>query len=162
MISNPLYFLHIPKTAGTSVIEWLKSSTGGHACPVGLWSLLLQKELKDIQGYELYCGHFYRYLNEYLNRPLDTITFLREPADRAYSHYRHVLRDTHHYFHERVAKHASFKEFMLDPVTQPLVKNFQVRSLSSKFKPWEIWDKKMKLPCLAIISSNISRRMTMD
>jgi hypothetical protein len=61
-------------------------------------------------------------------------------VDRAFSHFRHVLRAPNHYFHERVKQHGSFKEFMLDPVTQPLIKNIQVHNLSSRFKPWEIWN----------------------
>ncbi len=140
MTNNSLYFLHIPKAAGTSVISWLKRVSGMRTCPEGLWSFLLQKDISEIREYELYCGHFYGYLDEYLNKRLDTVTFLRNPVDRAYSHFRHILRDTHHYFYERVRQHASFKEFMLDPVTQPLVKNFQVRALSSRFEPWVIWN----------------------
>lgn len=137
---HPLYFQHIPKTAGTSVISWLRTVSNMRQCPEGLWSLLLQKDLSEIREYDLYCGHFYGYLEEYLDKRLDTITFLRNPVDRAFSHFRHILRDPHHYFHERVCRHSSFKEFMLDPVTQPLVKNFQVRALSSRFKPWVIWN----------------------
>jgi hypothetical protein len=70
------------------------------------------------------------------------LTFLRNPVDRAFSHFRHVLRAPNHYYHERVQQHGSFKEFMLDPVTQPLVKNLQVRALSSRIKPWEVWNEK--------------------
>jgi hypothetical protein len=139
MSNNSLYFLHIPKTAGTSVISWLRTVSGMRTCPEGLWSLLLQKDLSEIREYDLYCGHFYGYLDEYLNKRLDTMTFLRNPVDRALSHFRHILRDSQHYFHERVSGHGSFKQFMLDPVTQPLVKNFQVRALSSRFEPWEMW-----------------------
>lgn len=138
--NHSLYFQHIPKTAGTSVISWLRTASGLSACPEGLWSLLLQKDISEVQKYDLYCGHFYGYLDEYLNKRLDTVTFLRNPVDRAFSHFRHILRDTHHYFHEKVRQHGSFKQFMLDPVTQPLVKNFQVRALSSRFEPWVIWN----------------------
>jgi len=70
------------------------------------------------------------------------LTFLRNPLDRAFSHFRHVLRAPNHYFHERVKQQGSFKEFMLDPVTQTLIKDYQVRVLSSRVKPWEIWNNK--------------------
>jgi len=140
MSNNSLYFLHIPKTAGVSVSSWLRIISGLNTCPAGLWTCLLERDLSEIRKYDLYCGHFGIYLGEYLSKPLDMLTFLRNPVDRAFSHFRHVLRAPNHYFHERVKQHGSFKEFMLDPVTQPLTKNYQVHALSSMIKPWQIWN----------------------
>lgn len=129
------YFLHIPKTAGTSLIAWLRQRGGLAACPHELWSLLLREERRALDRYDLFCGHFYCYLEAYLARSLRTFTFLRDPLDRAYSHYRHVARDPHHYFHERAKEQSSFLAFMRDPVTQPLVRNFQTRALAAVFDP---------------------------
>jgi hypothetical protein len=129
------YFLHIPKTAGTSIIDWLRASGRFRTCPQGLWSLLLAEDRASLDAYDLFCGHFYRYLQAYLQKPLATFTFLRNPLDRAFSHYRHVARDTHHYFHARAREQGSFLAFLRDPVTQPLVSNFQTRALSAMFDP---------------------------
>ncbi len=129
------YFLHIPKTAGTSTIAWLRECERFRPCPHQLWSTLLAVDRAELARYDLFHGHFYCYLSSYLDEPLKTFTFLREPVQRAYSHYRHVLRDPQHYFHQRVKRHSSFLAFMEDPVTQPLVRNFQTRSLSAKFDP---------------------------
>ena len=138
MQGNALYFLHILKTAGTSVISWLRSIGGVRACPEELWSLLLQRDRAEVREYDLYCGHFYCDLEEYLDKSLDTLTFLRNPVERAFSHFRHILRDPHHHFHERVRGHGSFKQFMMDPLTRPLIENFQVRALSARFQPWTL------------------------
>src|SRR3569833_1967841 len=133
--ATPRYFLHIPKTAGTSLIRWLHATGRFRACPHGLWSLLLGAERASLDQYDLFCGHFYRYLAPYLGRTLATFTFLRNPLDRAFSHYRHALRDTHHYHHARALEHGSFLGFLRDPMTQPLVRNFQTRALSAVFAP---------------------------
>lgn len=129
------YFLHIPKTAGTALIDWLRASGRFRVCPHGLWSLLLQADRDSLSDYDLFCGHFYRYLQPYVGRPLVTFTFLRNPLDRAFSHYRHIVRDPNHYFHERVRAQGSFEAFLGDPVTRPLGSNFQTRALATLFNP---------------------------
>jgi hypothetical protein len=129
------YFLHIPKTAGTSAIAWLRDFGRFKMCPHSLWILLLQADRASLGQYDLFCGHFYRYLGNYLRVPLTIFTFLRNPLDRAFSHYRHILRDENHYFHDRVREQGSFLAFLYDPVTQPLVRNFQARALSAVFEP---------------------------
>jgi hypothetical protein len=132
------YFLHIPKTAGTSLNQWLTDTGEFDICPEGLWSLLLKRDRQELLSHSMYCGHFYRPLAAYLGCRLTTFTFLRNPLERAVSHHRHVLRDPHHYFHDYAARLGSFEAFARDPITRPLVDNFQVRSLSARFDPAQI------------------------
>jgi hypothetical protein len=134
----PYYFLHIPKTAGTSVIAWLQQAGCFRMCPHQIWSLMIAADRETLKQYDLFVGHLYRSLPEYLALPLRPFTFVRHPIERAYSHYRHVLHDSNHYFHEEAAKGKTFKAFMENPKTQPLVRDFQVRALAAVFDTNEL------------------------
>jgi hypothetical protein len=129
------YFLHIPKTAGTSINAWLDSCPTFRPCPHGLWSALLEEGRDALDRYDLFHGHFYCYLAEFLRRPLATFTVLRHPFERALSHFHHIQRDQRHYFHEKVIAQGSFLRFIEDPSTQVLVRDFQTRALTARFDP---------------------------
>lgn len=95
----------------------------------------MKRDKVQLDEYTLFCGHFYRYLTSYLGKPLSTFTFLRNPFDRALSHYEHIRRDHNHFFYDKVQAQGSFLAFIKDPETQPLIKNFQTRALSGIFDP---------------------------
>ena len=100
---RPFYFLHIPKTAGTSVKAWLQAQGGFCICPDSLWSQLLRREREALGNYDLFAGHFYTSLAGYLHRDLSSFTFLRHPVERSISHYLHIMRHEAHYLHECAA-----------------------------------------------------------
>lgn len=95
----------------------------------------MKRDKVQLDEYTLFCGHFYRYLTSYLGKPLSTFTFLRNPFDRAFSHYEHIRRDHNHFFYDKVQAQGSFLAFINHPETQPLIKNFQTRALSGIFDP---------------------------
>ncbi len=81
-----LYFLHIPKTAGTSVRAALSDNFPASAiAPIMHPRELLCVPPVELRNYQLIAGHFGYGLKGYLNTELDVITFLRRPLDQALS-----------------------------------------------------------------------------
>ena len=128
---RPFYFLHIPKTAGTSVKAWLQAQGGFCICPDSLWTQLLRREREALGNYDLFAGHFYTSLAGYLHRDLSSFTFLRHPVEKSISHYLHIMRHEAHY--RAPAALGGFMAFMQDPHTMPMLYNFQTRALSMEF-----------------------------
>lgn len=136
---NAIYFLHIPKTAGTSFTNCLSDQYPAELiCPVHLWHDLLSIPPERLSEYRVFRGHFYAYLYRVVSRPLKIITFLRDPIERALSHYEHIRRYPEHYFHERLHEQSTLLAFSQDPLTNPLISNFQTRSLALDLDPVEI------------------------
>ena len=133
----PIYFLHIPKTAGSSLTLFLQSLyRESEIC--GLfpgWAELLKIPAAEISKRKLIRGHFGANFRSHYPGALRSFTFLRDPLARALSHYEHVSRDAGHYFHTLARELGSFSAYMRDPRTQPTVANFQLRHLAADFQP---------------------------
>jgi len=136
------YFFHIPKTAGTSLNNFLSTVfTENEICPPHLWHDLLLCNSKELTKYKLFRGHFYAYLNAVLDMPLRGFVFLRDPIERALSHYGHVVRDPNHYLHSRAKELGTFEAYLKDPVTKETLRNFQAKALVQLINPIEIASK---------------------
>lgn len=135
-VNAPVYFLHIPKTAGTSFQTYLTGHFGQqNICPAHLWSDLLRLTPLEVARKAFIWGHFYGYLERYISVPLRYITFLRDPVERALSHYAHITNDPSHYLYERATRLGSFEACLYDDVLTTTMKNFQVRALTMDFNP---------------------------
>jgi hypothetical protein len=135
----PIYFLHIPKTGGTTFQEFVASQfPESSILPAQLWSGLLKLNPQSICEYSFIWGHFYSYLARYVPCGLRYITVLRHPIERALSHYGHILRESSHYLHKRSVSLRDFGGFLRDPITATTITNFQVRSLTASFDPASI------------------------
>jgi hypothetical protein len=98
-----LVFIHVPKTAGTTLTTLLRMNEpgprtrhggnvfkGGGGVKHGVkFERLLTNESGELDRARILTGHFPLAIREHLpkNRPARYFTFLREPADRTLSHY---------------------------------------------------------------------------
>lgn len=134
--NSPLYFLHLAKTAGTTFMSVLdRQFSQDEICPAKLWHQLLTIPTEKLSGYRCFRGHFYAYLDSFLNRSLKYITFLRDPVERTLSHYSHIARSPGHYFYNRIVEQDNFLAFLSDPATKCLMINYQVRGLALDVDP---------------------------
>ena len=131
------YFVHIPKTAGTSFIVLLdRFYPADHIFPHQLWRETNEVDLHHNAQYELFRGHFGGGGVDVLtDRPIEYLTLLRDPRELARSTYHYVQRETNTKVHQLVNDlHMSFADFLAHPVTVPLVQNRLIRNISFDFK----------------------------
>jgi hypothetical protein len=87
-------FLHIPKTAGTSLRLWLEDLFDVSACcPIYHQIELEQQHPSELERYEFFSGHFGWQFAKRLSCG-HAITFLRNPADRTISKLRYFRNFT--------------------------------------------------------------------
>jgi hypothetical protein len=138
-----LIFLHIPKTAGSSLghamhRQYGRSSIffidGNHPMQSVDKFISLPADIKS--QYLCISGHIPFGLHEYIPQQVVYTTVLRNPVERLISLYHHVLRETTHYMHNAV---VSKKMSLLDFAGSRLngeIYNDQTRRLSGIGK----WD----------------------
>lgn len=129
--SDLTYFLHIPKTAGTSVHAFLSELAGpGGATPQLLWDDLIRTPEVLTETTRVVTGHFGGLFPLWIGEWPTILTMLREPVARAVSHINHVQREPSHPLHQR-ARGLSVIAYCADPVLRRTVTDFQARYLAS-------------------------------
>jgi len=122
-MSAPFFFMHIPKTAGTSFIARLRQQFAGEKSwfidgrnHVEDFSRIGRLPAEQLQSYRCIAGHFT--MSEFMTLvpQLDSwklVAMLRHPLRRFYSAYQHVLWDTEHPVHaEAVRSSVRFVEYV--------------------------------------------------
>jgi hypothetical protein len=128
---HALYFLHIPKTAGTAVIDALDRYFAPEAIlPAQLIPDLEKLPPEALRATRYVRGHLGARLELILGRPVTTFTILRDPLERTLSHFAHVQREPGHYLHARVGRPGfGLEDFLADRDCRQLVTNTQARFL---------------------------------
>jgi hypothetical protein len=134
--SPAVIFLHIPKTAGTTLLSILDRqypaqsihSFGGDAhASVAQFKALDEQSRAQIQ---LLRGHMAFGLHEYLPEPVVYFTILRDPVARVISYYNYILRTPPHYLYEEVTSKKMSLHDLLDSELPLMMNDGQVRLIS--------------------------------
>jgi hypothetical protein len=153
-----LVFVHVPKTAGTTLRTVLNMAQpgarsralgnvfkGGGGIDKGMMARFAKRDGVDLSGVELVRGHVPLGIREYLprhlpkQRDLQCFTFLREPAERTLSHYFQV-REKHE--GSGGPKRLSLSRLPADPTLDDLLDqgyihdNLHTRMLSGDPEPF--------------------------
>ncbi len=134
-----VFFLHIPKCGGTTLIEQVieKNFLPGERITFyehSTESLIgLLKDMQEAEQKKIKCiaGHFgYGVHRFYTAGPAHYITLLRDPIERTISHYYHVLRTPDHYLHEQIKTGSiTLKDYAAKPISRE-IDNGQTRILA--------------------------------
>ncbi len=123
-----VYFLHIPKTAGTTftniIDDWFSLN---EICPERGWPELLAKFPKDLSKYRLFRGHFGYGLHRVLDKKPLIITMLREPISLLFSAHDQMVRDN--VVSQKKSEIISLHQSINDPQYTPNFTNIQSRWL---------------------------------
>ena len=132
-----LVLVHVMKTAGTSIIEWIQRH---YAFDEVLRKASIWRELKAVPPEVLKTkkfirGHFGSQIDTVFRREdgYCYITLLRDPVERVISHYWHSRRaPAASNVLEKAARKSdfSFEEFLEHPAARPFVRNYQVRNFA--------------------------------
>lgn len=126
-----VYYLHIPKTSGTSLRATFVRAVGEiGASPPLLWDHLVDRTFTITPETRIITGHFGGLLPLWLGRWPKIITMLRSPLERALSHINHVQRNEGHHLHQ-LADGLGVVAYCEHPVLRATVDNLQSRHLAS-------------------------------
>ena len=122
---SPIIFLHIPKTAGTTVqhimhneYRGLKFFTSGYYKQIEIFKKLSDEEKKKIKVIK---GHFPFGVHENYPGPITYFTFFRDPVKRSISDFNYLYQNNTLAFHEEIMR----KQYSLkDMLNGGYIKNF--------------------------------------
>lgn len=127
------YFLHIPKTAGTSFISNLENFFDyNRICQDSVWPQLLKRKPNELQNYSLFRGHFGYGLHNFLEKKLLYLTMLRNPIKRTISNFEHIRifsKGTNWVDDNFVSKNENIIDVLNDDKRFPIFRNEQTREL---------------------------------
>lgn len=169
--SKPLYFLHIPKTAGTSLRDWLCDFfPASEVLECFVLEDLEKIPLEQLVQYRFFSGHFGFELPKLLPTPPNTFTWLRDPIALQISHYNFFRHDQETYLQFFSAKARAQASEFLDNVSklsvaeicklyQGFTDNPQVRYLAGVLPRYASEGRKCNEEMLEIAKQNLLNLM---
>lgn len=144
--SKPLLFEHVPKSAGTTVIQYLRRHYPARRIftidgmrPDASHDEFRSMEAPKRYSYDLVYGHGAHKLMGLVRPDMIRATILRNPVDRLVSHYFFVKASPAHYLHEAVmTKRMSLTDYVQSDLSAELRNNL-VRRFSGI--PWQEADR---------------------
>lgn len=138
--AGTLYFLHIPKTAGTSYRTYLEDHFDADAiCPHLVVEDLLPRPPSELERYRLISGHHGWFLPGLLRAEPMIVTVLRDPVARSLSHFYHQRNTKGDWLHE-IVRDWTFEQYVTSPIGMSELANFQVRHLALDRLQEDYWD----------------------
>jgi hypothetical protein len=135
---EPLFFMHIPKTAGMSMRLYLSGQyKQEHVCPATQWRDILDRE-DTLKRYRLVQGHFRCNLRALLPEGTRMLVLLRDPLRRTVSALRHLQRDPGFHRDHALAKSLTFSELLRYPGLIGKQHNVQARFLCASRSPGQV------------------------
>lgn len=129
-----LYFMHIPKTAGTSVDSMIRQRFDpAKTNPTFDVMELMQTPASEFRQWDYISGHleFGYYLPQLMGRPVRTLVFIREPRALILSLYNQATAETNDPVHDYIARHCpDLESFLHDRTMSAYIANFQTRYLA--------------------------------
>ncbi len=102
-----IQFLHLAKTAGTSLASLIETAfPAEQILPVYEWHDLSGWNRAEINRHRCFHGHFGTGLDRLLDRPMPSITILRDPFEQMVSHLLHAAR------HEQIPWPAPVQDWL--------------------------------------------------
>lgn len=135
ILEPSLIFLHIPKTAGTTLHRILERQyeastifTIGNYENIDDFKQIPESQKEKIR---LLKGHMYFGLHESFPQQSTYITIMRDPIERVISHYYYILSEPSNQLHQEViSQNISLKDFLSSGICQE-IDNGQTRLLST-------------------------------
>jgi hypothetical protein len=128
-----LYFLHVPKTGGTTVDYLFRThESTGRRSPILVSTEMARHPADWFDNLDYISGHleFGYHLGSLLSRPVRPIVFLRDPRAVLLSMYKQVMQNPDDPVRSYVEQNCrELEAFFFDPVMSKYIANFQTRYL---------------------------------